>query len=1189
MKTLFELYDEHVGKSSDKWSIYLETYHETLSHLQSSAINFLEIGVQNGGSLEIWDKYFPNARNIVGCDINEKCALLEYNNDKIKVVIDDSSTQNAKNKIANISSDFNVIIDDGSHNSSDIIKSFLLYFPMIEENGYYIIEDLHCSYWENFEGGLYDPYSSMAFLKKLADIPNYEHWGIDKSASTYLKPFYEHYNCSAFDQVDYSQIHSVQFVNSLCIIRKNIKDENVLGKRIVSGEEDLVVQGHKEINGTLNIPQNQINNPYGDLPTFPEMEWARLNESNILHINERKNFEASIEKLNRDVLYFKSIEDILRKELDQNYKKIADNDHLIHRLSHDNHALLTSSSWKITSPIRNSITHLRNVKKGIEVASRVYKNYGLSRSYQRAKAIYLSNGIRGIVSKLKYVNKLHHASIIVERKNLQAVSVIAEKILVPKVLIIAELSIPQCRKYRVDQKVELFKKLGISATVMDWTHQNECIEALQTHSLVIFYRVPGYDSVDPVFDECERLNLTTLWEVDDLIFDADILRESKTLQALDEHTYKALLEGAELYKRAMLKCSGAIASTQDLAKAMVAAGAKHAYVVENALDPETIITAQEILPGRKSDEDGIIRIVYGSGTTTHNIDFLEASDAILSILKQNKNVHFRLVGMLDLPESFDEVHSQIEHVGLCAYKDYLKVLAECDISLAPLEDYVFNYSKSNIKFIEASILAIPSICSPRPTFSRVIEHGKNGFLCESDDEWFAALSELISNSDLRKFIGESAKTSVMNHYSPESVANDQVKKIVDGFERLQNESTVKNVLSVNCFYNPRSFGGATIVAEEMNKRFDDNQKINIHVLTSLSEEYATPYQVRRYGVLGHECYGIGLPNYLPEQNQVINNNIDEAFIEVLNIVKPDLVHFHSIQGLGISMLEICAQHNIEISVTAHDYWWLYDHQFILSYDNKHKTRGIFNHALSNSSPDEHSNSYYVMKKRKALLLASKILTPSVFTEGLYKNEGFAKARLNKNGVNLPKAEIKRMAPSIVRFGYVGGNTDIKGFHLIKSAFKSIPAESAQITIVDNTLNLGYASFNNHDLVNFKNHKVIPAFTQETMDDFYDGIDVLLYPTQSKESFGLTVREALIRNVWVITSDAGGAPEDIMPGQNGLIIPFDNDAENLKKAILETIEHFKLMPKDESVLLPHSHIRSFDEQYEELADIYLSTH
>ena len=77
MKSLFELYREHQGKVSDKWSIYLSEYDRLFSIYRDQPIRMLEIGVQNGGSLEIWSKYFPDAHVLVGCDINPDCAKFD--------------------------------------------------------------------------------------------------------------------------------------------------------------------------------------------------------------------------------------------------------------------------------------------------------------------------------------------------------------------------------------------------------------------------------------------------------------------------------------------------------------------------------------------------------------------------------------------------------------------------------------------------------------------------------------------------------------------------------------------------------------------------------------------------------------------------------------------------------------------------------------------------------------------------------------------------------------------------------------------------------------------------------------------------------------------------------------------------------------------------------------------------------
>ncbi len=88
-KTLAQLYAEHVGKVSDKWASYFNEYDRILSAYRDKCIHLLEIGIQNGGSLEIWSKYFPYAQKLVGCDINPECAGLSYEDPRIAVVVGD--------------------------------------------------------------------------------------------------------------------------------------------------------------------------------------------------------------------------------------------------------------------------------------------------------------------------------------------------------------------------------------------------------------------------------------------------------------------------------------------------------------------------------------------------------------------------------------------------------------------------------------------------------------------------------------------------------------------------------------------------------------------------------------------------------------------------------------------------------------------------------------------------------------------------------------------------------------------------------------------------------------------------------------------------------------------------------------------------------------------------------------------
>src|SRR5688500_13843298 len=177
-RTLKSIYHDHRDKESDKWALYISEYDRLFYELRDREINVLEIGVQNGGSLEIWARYFEKAKKVIGCDIDPNCHSLNFDDTRITVVLGDANIDATENAILSKARDYDLIIDDGSHRSSDVIQSFVRYFPHLSDCGLFVVEDLHCSYWKEFEGGLFAPFSAMTFFKRLVDILNHEHWGV---------------------------------------------------------------------------------------------------------------------------------------------------------------------------------------------------------------------------------------------------------------------------------------------------------------------------------------------------------------------------------------------------------------------------------------------------------------------------------------------------------------------------------------------------------------------------------------------------------------------------------------------------------------------------------------------------------------------------------------------------------------------------------------------------------------------------------------------------------------------------------------------------------------------------------------------------------------------------------------------------------------------------------------------------
>jgi hypothetical protein len=94
----------------------------------------------------MWKEYFPNA-TIYGVDIDPSCK--QYEEDRIKCIIGDQNNEEFLMELKDTIGEYDILLDDGSHITKHQIKSFDILYENCKTNGFYIIEDLRCSY-ENY-------------------------------------------------------------------------------------------------------------------------------------------------------------------------------------------------------------------------------------------------------------------------------------------------------------------------------------------------------------------------------------------------------------------------------------------------------------------------------------------------------------------------------------------------------------------------------------------------------------------------------------------------------------------------------------------------------------------------------------------------------------------------------------------------------------------------------------------------------------------------------------------------------------------------------------------------------------------------------------------------------------------------------------------------------------------------------
>jgi len=168
-----------------KWHHYFKIYDKHFSRFIGKSPKILEIGVKGGGSLELWNHYFDGDCEIYGIDINEECLDVPNKLGMTNVHIDigDQESRTFWLKYLKDKPRFDIVIDDGGHTMRQQIVTFEELYDHVSDDGVYLCEDLHTSYWnDDFGGGYKKEDTFIEYSKNFADMLNIyfiKPWEID--------------------------------------------------------------------------------------------------------------------------------------------------------------------------------------------------------------------------------------------------------------------------------------------------------------------------------------------------------------------------------------------------------------------------------------------------------------------------------------------------------------------------------------------------------------------------------------------------------------------------------------------------------------------------------------------------------------------------------------------------------------------------------------------------------------------------------------------------------------------------------------------------------------------------------------------------------------------------------------------------------------------------------------------------
>lgn len=192
-----------------KYKWYLEAYEQHCGDMQVEKM--LEIGISYGGSAKMWQAYYPGVKYYA---IDLKPPAEKHNVQLEHLFLGSQSNQKLLETVVETVVFLDLVIDDGSHKPPDQKATMNALFPIVRPGGWYIVEDLHTSYWPQYKGG-YRNGNMIDFLKGLADNLHQSWFTQDARAGGHRQK-----KRSEVDQIYDGQIRSIHFYDSICFVQK---------------------------------------------------------------------------------------------------------------------------------------------------------------------------------------------------------------------------------------------------------------------------------------------------------------------------------------------------------------------------------------------------------------------------------------------------------------------------------------------------------------------------------------------------------------------------------------------------------------------------------------------------------------------------------------------------------------------------------------------------------------------------------------------------------------------------------------------------------------------------------------------------------------------------------------------------------------------------------------------------------
>jgi glycosyltransferase involved in cell wall biosynthesis len=232
------------------------------------------------------------------------------------------------------------------------------------------------------------------------------------------------------------------------------------------------------------------------------------------------------------------------------------------------------------------------------------------------------------------------------------------------------------------------------------------------------------------------------------------------IPSLDDHHFTQFYTRERLAAiEHCMEAADAVTVTTKYLKTKYRKFAKRIYLVPNGIDPNRYDL-------ERPDRGEQVNIGW-AGATGHMRALEPWLVSVAHLMDTMEKTNFVSIGQ-PIADMFEaRFGNRAISVPWAAIEQYPAAMTLLDVAIAPAANTKFHRGKSDLRWLEAGALGIPAIVNP--LLYPEMQHGVTGFSALNQDQVLEYLMVLVADPNLRREVGEAARTHVREHRTIEAM------------------------------------------------------------------------------------------------------------------------------------------------------------------------------------------------------------------------------------------------------------------------------------------------------------------------------------------------------------------------------------------------------------------------------------